>query len=186
MKSFSKASIQFTFANLALALWALASSAAPSALDISKLLNTEENDVYFSDQNFKISPSNTEWMMVPVSKSSSSVQAQFVNPKQNSQAKMTVRSETLNTDMALQSYVGRSVRDYNRFGFEILAQRPLKINDQPAYLVDLKQNDSPIQLRQILFKNKKSVVILTCSSHQDSFKQELKACNQIYRNFRWL
>lgn len=159
--------------------------AAPSALNISSLLSDEEGDIYFSDDNFQISPAKTDWLMLTASEHSS-VQTQFINPKNNSQAKMTVRSETLERNISLLAYVGRSSRDYNRFGFEVLSQRPLKINGQAAYLVDLKQNDSPIQLRQVLFKKDKTVVILTCSSHQESFKQELKACNQIYRNFKWL
>ncbi len=159
--------------------------ATPTALNISELLGTQEQDIYFGKDDFQISPAHTDWLMVPTPENSS-VQTQFINPKSSSQAKMTVRSETLEQDLSLLKYIGRSVRDYNRFGFEILSQRPLKINNQSAYLVDLKQNGSPIQLRQVLFKKDKTVVILTCSSHQESFKQELKACNQIYRNFKWL
>lgn len=159
--------------------------ATPTALNISQLLNSQEKDIYFGNENFQISSADTDWMMMPAPESSS-VQTQFINPKTSSKAKLTVRSEVLDQDLPLMSYIGRSIRDYNRFGFEILSQRPLKINDQAAYLVDLKQNDSPIQVRQVLFKKDKTVVILTCSSHQESFKQELKACNQIYRNFKWL
>lgn len=163
--------------------WVTSVSATPMALNVSQLLESEDSHVYFGSENFKISTEDTDWIRLP-STNSSSILTQFVNP--DTQAKLTVRSEKLKQKLSLKGYVTRSLRDYNRFGFEILAQRPLKINDQAAFLLDLKQNRSPIQLRQVLYKKDKDVIILTCSSHHDSFKQELKNCNQIYRNFKWL
>lgn len=160
--------------------------ATPSALNISEILQIDEPDVFFGNEDFKISPQSTNWSMKQIHKGATSAQAQFISPNLDSQAKLTVRYEKLKKNLTLKGYIQHSMRDYGRYGFEILAKRPLKINNQYAYLIDFKQNKSAIQLRQVLFKNKDVVVILTCSAHQESFKQELKACNQIYRNFRWL
>lgn len=160
--------------------------ATPSALNISDILQIDESDIFFGTENFKISTQDTNWSMRKIDKSNSSAQAQFLSPNAESQAKLTVRYEKLKNDLTLKAYVKNSMRDYGRYGFEILTKRPLKISDQYAYLIDFKQNKSAVQIRQVLFKNKNVVVILTCSALQENFKQELKSCNQIYRNFRWL
>ncbi len=162
----------------------LASGTTPP-LNFSDLAR-EPKTVYFGDLNFKIHADNTDWYQIPADKiKSKTVQAEFRSLDELQPGRLTVRSESIKKNLRLSEYIRRSAKDYRRFGFKVLDLRPLVINKNQAFLLDLTKEDSLLQTRQILFKQKSNIVILTCTGDQVKFQSDLKSCNQIARNFKW-
>jgi hypothetical protein len=161
------------------------SQASIGTIDISDL-SDEPSTSYFGQLGFKINAQSTEWYQVSSEKlKSKTVQAEYRSLDDSNPGRLTVRSESLNKSLSLAEYIRRSAKDYRRFGFKILDLRPLTINQNKAFVLDLDKEDSELQTRQILFKKNNKVIILTCTGHKIKFQTDLKSCNQIARNFEW-
>ena len=87
--------------------------------------------------------------------------------------------------MARSSNSKQWLKDYPRLGFEILATKKIRLNNQVGFLLDLISRDNHIQLRQVLFLKGRHAVNITCRDHQDQFDQSLRQCNDIIRTFTW-
>lgn len=107
-------------------------------------------------------------------------------PDHGIQAALTVRSDRLQTDMSLVSYMKQWTKDYPRLGLDVIRSGKVKVNDQIAFLVDLADRNSAKRIQQIVFIKDRKVVILSCRDHQQTFNVALKACHQLARNFSWL
>ncbi|RME17522.1 MAG: hypothetical protein D6797_02360 [Bdellovibrio sp.] len=68
---------------------------------------------------------------------------------------------------------------------KILGTQKVTVNHQNAFLLDLLSHDRKRQIRQILFKKKKKVVLLTCRDRREFFLETVKDCNKIIRSFKW-
>lgn len=156
-----------------------------SPLSFSDLVQ-EPKTIYFGELGFEIHADNTDWYQIPADKiKSKTVQAEFRSLDEKQPGRLTIRSESLRRNLRLSEYIRRSAKDYRRFGFKVLDLRPLIINKNRAYVLDLTKEDSLLQTRQILFKRKSNIVILTCTGDRIKFQSDLKDCNQIARNFKW-
>lgn len=146
----------------------------------------DSKTIYFGDKGFKIHAENTNWYQVSSHKiKSKTVQAEYRSLDEENPGRLTIRSESLKKNLSLAEYIRRSAKEYRRFGFKILEIRPLAINTHRAFVLDLDKDDSDLQTRQILFKRKNDVIILTCTGNRIKFQTDLKSCNQIARNFSW-
>lgn len=160
-------------------------SAGIAPLDLSEIVD-EPKSVYFGELGFKIHAEETNWYQVSSHKlKSKTVQAEYRSLDEEAPGRLTVRSESLEKNLSLAEYIRRSSKDYRRFGFRVLDIRPLKLNGNRAYVLDLDKEDSDLQTRQILLKKQKDIIILTCTGNRLKFQTDLKSCNQIARNFSW-
>ena len=102
---------------------------------------------------------------------------------------LTVRVDQLaknQKDITLDKYVARWLREYPRYGFDVLGSKPFTQNKERGYVLDLINRDNGRQLRQVVFLKKQRAVILTCRDLAASFKDSLKSCNQIIKTFQWV
>ena len=93
--------------------------------------------------------------------------------------------ETLRTEMTLENYTKKWIRDYSNYGFDVLGSQTFALNGSKALVVDLFHKKSEQQMRQVLFLKNKKVVTLTCRDQQKTFEQTLIGCNQISKSFEW-
>lgn len=105
--------------------------------------------------------------------------------KEESKAALTVRVDNLKKDTTLDKYVQRWMKEYPRYGFDVLGSGAFSQAKQRGYVLDLVNRDQKKQLRQVVFLKDRKAVILTCRDKQASFKDTLKSCNEIIRNFTW-
>ena len=159
---------------------------AVTPIDLSNF-SQEPKTIYYGQLGFKIHAEDTDWYQISSHMiKSKTIQAEYRSLDDQNPGRLTVRSESLKKDLTLSEYIRRSSKDYRRFGFKILDIRPLAINNHKSFVLDLEKEDSELQTRQILFKKNNNVIILTCTGQRTKFQSDLKACNQIARNFDWV
>lgn len=143
--------------------------------------------VYRSPLGFQIAAADTNWRMELGSKDSKYVATVFKAPGENKSAALTVRVDQLEKDISLDNYMQKWLREYPRFGFDILGSKPFMQSSRRGYVVDLINRENKKQMRQVVFLSpkKKSAVILTCRDQMTTFKDSLKHCNSIIRSFDW-
>jgi hypothetical protein len=99
---------------------------------------------------------------------------------------LSVRVDDLRHPLALKAYVKKWMKDYTRFGFEVLTAKPVKVNENQAFLLDIVSRETQKQLRQVVFLREKTAVILTCRDGRESFAKTVLDCNEIMKTFEWV
>ena len=102
------------------------------------------------------------------------------------QPALTVRVDDMRVIQPLKSYVKKWMKDYTRFGFEVLTAKPIKVGENQAFLLDIVSRETQKQLRQVVFVREKVAVILTCRDGRDSFAKTVQDCNEIVKTFEWV
>ena len=105
--------------------------------------------------------------------------------KNGQQPALSVRVDDLKRKQSLKNYMKKWMQDYHRFGFDVLTAKPIKINSQSAFLLDIISRETKKQLRQVVFLKDKTAVTLTCRDHSESFAKTVQDCNQIVKTFEW-
>lgn len=105
--------------------------------------------------------------------------------KAGTPASLTVRVDDLDREIPLDKYIQKWMKEYPRYGFDVLASKPFMQAKQKGYVLDLVNRDQGKQLRQVVFVKQKKAVILTCRDQVASFQASLKACNEIIKTFTW-
>lgn len=100
-------------------------------------------------------------------------------------ATLTVRVDDLNRETTLDHYIGKWMKEYPRYGFDVLGSKPFLQAKNKGYVLDLVNRDQGKQLRQVVFMKQKRAVILTCRDQIATFQTSLKACNEIIKTFTW-
>ena len=164
----------------------LISSLAFAAPHPGASMVTPKIGVYRSPLGFQIAAGDSGWQMAPASKESKYIAATFKAPGVKTAA-LTVRVDQLEKDISLDNYMQKWLREYPRFGFDVLGSKPFIQNTRRGYVVDLINRENNKQMRQVVFLSpkKKSAVILTCRDQIGTFKESLKPCNSIIRSFDW-
>lgn len=165
----------------------LESLAAPIPATSSSEVISPDKGQFISPEGFILSAGNSNWIQSEAPEGIHSVATVYKGPvtTRGVQAALTVRVDELQRNSSLKSYIKKWSRDYPRFGFDVLASKPVKVNNQVGYLLDLVNNETKKQLRQVVFLKDQKAVILTCRDHVDSFLINLNGCNEIIRSFRW-
>lgn len=157
--------------------------AAPYPATGSSLLVAPEMGLFWKRHGFQLKTGATGWILgTPVEGEEPEVH--YDKPGKPT-ASLTVRSEMLKTDLSLENYTKRWMKDYSNYGFDLLGTQTFFQNGSKALVVDLIHRKTEQQLRQVLFLKNKKVVILTCKDLQKSFEQTLNDCNQISKSFEW-
>lgn len=150
-------------------------------------LIADKPGLFYSNKGFRIDAANTAWIQSEPPKDIPSLVAIYKAPvpQHGQQPALSVRVDDLHKQQSLKNYVRKWMQDYSRFGFDVLAAKPIKINQQSAFLLDIVSRETQKQLRQVVFLRNKTAVTLTCRDHRESFSKTVQDCNQIVKSFTW-
>ncbi len=155
--------------------------AAPHPASGSSALVAPQKGLFLIPQGFILKTEKTSWQLAAESKD----QKLRYSQGKNSTALLSVQTENLKTDMKIEDYAKRWMKDYSLYGFDVLGSKLFNHNGQKALVMDVLQRKQKQQVRQVLFLNNKKVVILTCQEQEKKFNQILADCNQVARSFEW-
>jgi len=142
-----------------------------------------DNQLISSNLGFYITAKNTDWSLINQDKPSVERFAVFKPKKGNAQLSIKINKNIKQS--SLKDYVNYWRQDYQRLGLSILKSQPIKINNFVGFMLDLYNEKTQIQLRQILLFKRPHAVILTCSDQKDAFTKSFKECNKILKTFAW-
>ena len=142
---------------------------------------------YYSNEGFSLHAGHSKWLLTEPNDQKSQLLTLYKAPYTHMgvQPALTVRTDKLSESIGLRAYVKRWLRDYDRFGLDILSAKPVKLNGNMAYLLDVMSRETNKQLRQVVFLKNKTAVILTCRDHRQHFATSVNSCNEIIKTFRW-
>jgi hypothetical protein len=160
--------------------------AAPIPLTSSSLYISAKPGLFQSPIGFSINSGSTNWVQVMSPKNNEFIEATYHSPgDENVQAALTMRHEKLSKPEELDSYSKKWMKDYPRFGFDVLAAKKVRVKNEVGFMLDLVNRENSKQLRQLIFVKNSNVVTLTCRDDAQNFLKTLKSCNEIIRTFRW-
>jgi hypothetical protein len=159
--------------------------AAPYPAAGSSALVSIDKGLFLLTKGFTVRAKSPEWSLQ--NSGDEEEQANYRLQKKNSHtASLSLRSEMLKTELSLESYAKRWMKDYANYGFDMLGTKPFQQNQQSRGLVvDLFHKKSDQQLRQVLFMRGKRVVIFTCKDTKKNFTSTLESCNEVAKTFQW-
>lgn len=195
----TKSLVTGAFAFLASATLVSTAQAAPLPATASSKLVSPQLGIYRSPLGFMVSAGDSGWVQLEAPKESKYIATLYKAPatgeapkaagkgdaKGDKSATLTVRVDKLEKEMPLDKYVQKWMKEYPKYGFDVLSSKPFTQNKQRGYVLDLLNRDSQRQLRQVVFLKKAQAVILTCRDGATTFKDSLKGCNTIIRSFNW-
>lgn len=173
--------MKFNLRVLLLTLIAIESYAIPHPTKSEKI----EMGVYKSPIGFEISSGTTGWKQVQTSKANSFIATMYIPNKKNTEASLTVRVDHLNKEVSLHDYIQRWQKEYPKYGFDVMGSKSFQQNSMIGYAIDIQQKESKKQMRQVVFLKDLDAVVITCKDNESAFKDSLKECNQIVRQFKW-
>jgi hypothetical protein len=160
--------------------------AAPIPLTSSSLFISKEKGLFRSPIGFSLHAAHTNWEQIAPPKNNAYIETIYrASSDDHVQAALTVRVDETPQKYNLDEYAEKWMKDYPRFGFDILTAKKVKIGEGVGFMLDLVNRDNSKQLRQVLFIKRKHVVTLTCRDDVASFPTTLKNCNEIMRTFKW-
>jgi len=172
-----------------ISLWILGAQAiaAPMPGTSSSTLVSQKPGLFLSIKGFRIDAGNTAWVQSAPPKNIPSLVTIYKSPMpiDGQQPALTVRVDDLHRNTSLKAYVKQWMQDYSRFGFDVLTAKPIKVNTNSAFLLDIVSRETKKQLRQVVFMREKTAVILTCRDQRESFAKTVQDCNQIIKTFAW-
>jgi hypothetical protein len=168
--------------------FSLSSWAAPFPATSSSPLVSDKPGSFYSTKGFRLNSAQTAWIQSAPPKYIPSLVTIYKSPSpfNGQQPALTVRVDDLRHPLALKAYVKKWMKDYTRFGFEVLTAKPVKVNENQAFLLDIVSRETQKQLRQVVFLREKTAVILTCRDGRESFAKTVLDCNEIMKTFEWV
>lgn len=168
-------------------LFMAAASASPMPGMSSSLLVSQKPGIFRSVKGFTVNSGSTEWILGDTPADLPSVETLYRSPEthRGMQPVLTVRVDELSHKMDLKTYVKQWMKDYTLLGFNVLKAATMKVNSQPAFVVDVDEAKGEKRLRQVVFVKDRTAVVLTCRDLRDSFSKTVKQCNEIFKSFEW-
>ena len=170
-------------------LFGASAISAPIPGTATSTLVSPQLGLYRSPVGFQVSAGTSGWTHSEAPLGNKLIATQYSAPgakvKGKDVASLTVRVDKLSKDVPMDKYVQRWMKEYPKYGFDVLGSKPFAQNKQKGYVLDLINRDSGKQLRQVVFMAKQKAVIFTCRDQVKTFKDTLKGCNQIVRTFQW-
>lgn len=174
-------------------------SAAPHPGTATSTLVSPALGVFRSPLGFQISAGASGWVQSEAPHDNKFIAAVYTAPTKIHAAEggsLTIRIDKLSnstgakntnatSDVTLEKYVQRWMKEYPKYGFDVLGSSPFTQEKDKGYVLDLINRDNGRQLRQVVFLKNQRAVILTCRDQSSTFKDSLKSCNQIIRTFSW-
>lgn len=171
-------------------LFVLSSSlglAAPHPATSSAKTFAPKLGFYRSSDGFRISAGDSGWLQAAPPSGNQTILTVYRSPVGDSRASLTVRVDRLAKGVGSDRYINRWIKEYPRFGFDVLGEQPFSQGGVRGHVIDLMNRDSKMQLRQVVFvsENRRRAAILTCRDNSATFAATLKSCNSIVRTFEW-
>lgn len=143
--------------------------------------------IHKSKFGFEILANNTSWIKTQPPQKSRFIETVYRAPieRNNVRATLSVRVDQIHKRTALKNYVRRWVKEYPKYGYDVLGSKAFKSGKNKGYVIDLINTRKKRQLRQVIYLNKKTAVLMTCRDHTASFSSSLRECNNIIKNFSW-
>ena len=143
--------------------------------------------VHKSNFGFEILAEKTAWIKTTPPKKSRFIETVYRAPieRNNVRASLSVRVDNMRGKTSLKKYVKRWVKEYPKYGYDVLGSKAFKNGNKKGYVIDLVNTRKKRQLRQVIYLNKKLAVLMTCRDHMNTFSSSLKECNNIVKKFRW-
>ena len=172
---------------IALLLFSFRLEAAPIPGTASSTLVSKKPGVFQSPKGFRLDAGNTAWIQSAPPKKIPALVTVYKAPVpiDGQQPALTVRVDDLRQAQPLKTYVKKWMQDYNRFGFDVLTAKPVKVGESQAFLLDILSRETKKQLRPVVFLRDKTAVILTCRDQRETFTKTVQDCNQIIKTFAW-
>ena len=169
-------------------LFSSVAAAAPIPGTSSSPLVSAQPGLFLSPKGFRMNSAQTAWIQSSPPKHIPSLVTVYRSPVPASgqQPALTVRVDDLRQTQSLKVYVKKWMKDYSRFGFEVLTAKPIKIGESQAFLLDIVSRETHKQLRQVVFLKDKTAVTLTCRDGRESFSKTVQDCNEIVKTFEWV
>lgn len=137
---------------------------------------------------FSISEKGTNWEPSAPPSDSASIKLLYRGPARadNVQPSLTVRIETMDkSEKDFKDYFRRWLKEYPKFGYNVLGHKAFILDGRQAYVVDLTSATSGKQARQILAEKDREIVLITCLDDKSEFLSSLPACNKMIKSFSW-
>lgn len=185
---------------LAVLAFSFVAHAAPIPGTATSKLVSPEIGLYQSPAGFHMTAGKSGWSHVAPPKGNKfiatmykaqptsvagQIHADLHNAKPASTASLTVRVDDLDKEVPIEKYVQKWMKEYPRYGFDVLGSKPFVQNKQKGFVLDIVNRDQRKQLRQVVFVKQKRAVILTCRDQVTTFQSSLKGCNEIIKSFVW-
>lgn len=140
-----------------------------------------------SPDGFRLHAGESGWLQAAPPKGNQTILTVYRSPQSDSKASLTVRVDRLARGSTADRYIGRWIKEYPRFGFDVLGSQPFSQGGVRGHVIDLMNRDSRMQLRQVVFvhETRKRAAILTCRDNATDFSGTLKSCNSIVKTFQW-
>ncbi len=143
-------------------------------------IEKEQKGSYFGD-GYTFNIKDSTWTQSLPPKTHPALKAIYRSP--SGKSSLTIRESELAQKTKLKKYVKSWIKDYRKYGLNLIDSKPLKINEQKAFMIDSEHIVTKKVFRQIvLLKDKKSITI-TCKTEKDS--NELVKCAELIKNFSW-
>lgn len=162
--------------------------AAPFPGTTTSSLVSQKPGLFYSTKGFSLNAAQTAWIQTAPPKHIPSLVTVYRSPLVNSaqQPALTVRVDDLHKPQGLRTYVKRWMKDYPRFGFEVLTAKPVRLGTNQAFLLDIISRETQKQLRQVVLVKDKTAVIMTCRDSRETFSKTVQDCNEIMKTFEWV
>ncbi len=143
--------------------------------------------VHKSKFGFEIMAQNSAWIKTEPPKKSKFIETVYRSPieRNNVRASLSVRVDNMRSPTSIKKYVKRWIKEYPKYGYDVLGSKGFKSGDKKGYVIDLINTRKKRQLRQVIYLNKQTAVLMTCRDHTETFSKSLKECNNIVKNFSW-
>ena len=148
---------------------------------------------YKSDLGFEIPRNDTGWAMIHPDGTDPyfliTYKPVFSAPESLSQ--MSVRVDPLKDrsveegKITLKSYVDYWSKQYPKLGIDILQIQFSKRLGRDLAVIDSRNSNTKIQMRQFVLWNKENAVLFTCSDKQNEFNVSLGTCQEIFSSVKW-
>lgn len=178
--------------------------AAPLPTTGSSYLNKPQTSSVFSQMGFKLDLASTEWVFLENDFKDFQPYTQQIDlglKTLSSTARLSLKTEALKNRVNFENYIKKFLRDYNQYGFEVLATQTAQINNSKALVIDLRQKNNLTLSRQIFYitegpfanhsKNAKNSAVqklttATCTDTTENFKTTAQLCQSALNSFKWL
>lgn len=175
----------------ALVLFAHRLEAAPAPGAGSSVLVSPLAGLFYSARGFTLS-APAEWTIDSKFKdlenndstNANEIEIAYLNPRLPN-SRVSVKTNTLKSELSLEAYAKKWMKDYSSYGFDVLGAKTFFSNSAKGLVVDLVHRKQGQQLRQVIFLKKKTAVTLTCLDKIENFDASLTTCNQILKTFAW-
>ena len=183
----TKVQVAFSCAVLLTVLVPTYVSASPQPATAVSRMIAPRLGFYRSPDGFRLHSGDSGWLQAAPPRGNQTILTVYRSPINESKASLTVRVDQLARGTTSDRYISRWIKEYPRFGFDVLGSQPFAQGGVRGHVIDLVNRDSKMQLRQVVFVSeaRKRAAILTCRDNAVGFAATLKSCNSIVKTFEW-